>query len=240
MAISLVPPPEEYIRVFNAPAYPTAEAARLVGLTKGRVNRWVKGYEFSYHTLSEPHIRHSQKGPIVTEKEPRLLTYLSFLDLIELLLIREFLNQGIGHREVRSIFKEVRARKQVEHLAYENFFTMGKSVFWEIANGLLLKLSSGGQLGLSQLITELGHQIEFDKVTKLALQWYPMHPDRNVVIDPRVSFGHPVVAGRRITTATLFDLFNAEDQNADHVCEWMNIKSAQLESAIRFETQLIT
>jgi uncharacterized protein (DUF433 family) len=239
MATALVPPPAEYTRVFNAPSYPTAEAARLVGLSKGRVNRWIKGYDFSYQTQSRPRIRYSHKDPIVTDKDSRFLTYVSFIDLIELLLIREFLNQGINLPEIRSIFDEVRNRKHVEHLAYENFFTLGKSVFWEIANGLLMKLASGGQLGLAQLITKLGHQIEFDEATKLALQWYPMHPDRTVVIDPRVSFGHPVIAGRRITTAALFDLYNAENKDTDRVCEWMNIKAAQLESAIKFENQLI-
>jgi len=230
--------PEGYWNILDTPAYPTAEAARLVRLSRGRVKRWLEGYEFEYETKSQPFIRHSRKKPVIRDSQYRSSAYVSFLDLIDLLLIREFLKQGFSLQELRLLFDEVRERKQIHHLAYETFFTLGKNVFWEMSQGSLMKLSSGGQLALSQLITELGHQIDFDEETKIAIRWFPMHPDRNVVIDPRVSFGHPIISGRRITTSALFDLYNAEKQDAEHVCKWMNISSDQLESAVRFESLL--
>ena len=59
-----------------------------------------------------------------------------------------------------------------------------------------------------------------------------------MVIDPYVSFGHPVIAGTRITTSNVLDFFQAENRKIDLVCDWMGIKPQAAESAISFESQL--
>jgi uncharacterized protein (DUF433 family) len=235
---AVLSPGDEYRQLLDSPAYPLAEAARLVGLSSGQVRRWLKGYEFHYPTKRQPQLRHSKKPPVVPRGVDVEATYVSFLNLIDLLLVREFLREGFTLQQLRSIFAEAKRILKIDHLAYKTFFTIGRKVFLEIDDKAIVALMSGGQLAIDKFIRELGHQIEFDEETKLAIRWYPLHPDRNVVIDPHVSFGHPVVAGRRITTSNVFDFYQAEHRKIDVVCDWMDIEQAKAESAVRFELQL--
>ncbi|HEX9797864.1 MAG TPA: DUF433 domain-containing protein [Anaerolineales bacterium] len=224
--------------LLEAPAYPTAEAARLVGLSAGQVKRWLRGYDFDYRTKEQPQLRHSKKPPVVPRVKRKRSTYASFLDIIDLLLVQKFLEEDISLQQVRVEFEEAKSVLGVDHLGYETFFTLGRKVFLEIDSSWILALSSGGQMAIDQLIRDLGHQIEFDEQTKLAIRWYPLHPDRRVVIDPFVSFGRPVISGRRVTTSNIYDFFIAENERVDVVCEWMGVEKAEVQSAVELETKL--
>jgi len=224
--------------LLEAPAYPTAEAARLVGLSAGQVKRWLRGYDFDYRTKEQPQLRHSKKPPVVPRVKRKRSTYASFLDIIDLLLVQKFLEEDISLQQVRVEFEEAKSVLGVDHLGYETFFTLGRKVFLEIDSSWILALSSGGQMAIDQLIRDLGHQIEFDEQTKLAIRWYPLHPDRRVVIDPFVSFGRPVISGRRVTTSNIYDFFIAENERVDVVCEWMGVEKEEVQSAVELETKL--
>jgi len=224
----------------DSPAYPTAEAGRFVGLAPGRVRRWLQGYEFTYETKASPRFHRSRKKPVVVAESRPAARYASFLDLIDLLLVREFLQLGVSLQKIRRAFDEVRQRRNITHLAYETFFTLGKRIYLEFQDldGAMIELMTGGQMAFPSMIAQLGRQIEFDPNTKMAVRWYPLHPDRLVVIDPFVSFGHPTISGRRITTSTVVDLFFAEGQQLDPVCDWMGVSPAEVTAAVRFENML--
>lgn len=229
---------DRYLYMLDYPAYPTAEAARLADLSSGQVKRWLRGYEFAYRAKSEPHVRHSQKPPVIPRKPDPLRTYASFLDVIDLLLVSQFLEHGLSLQQVRLEFAEAKRILQVDHLAYETFFTIGRKVFLEIDAGYIVALSTGGQLAIDNVIRQLGEQIEFDEETKLAIRWYPLHPDRRVVVDPFISFGRPVISGRRITTSNIHEFFVSEEGNVDVICDWMGVKEADVRSALKLEEQL--
>ena len=228
----------KYRYLFDYPAYPTAEASRLIGLSSGQVRRWLRGYEFNYQTKKHPQFRHSKKSPVVPGQIKEEATYASFLDLIDLLLVAEFIKEGFTLQQLRIVFAEAKRLLEIDHLAYERFFTIGNQIFLEIDTSSIVALQTGGQLAIDKFIRTLGHQIEFDERTKLAIRWYPLHPNRNVVIDPCVSFGHPVITGTRVTTSNVFDFYQAENGEIDVICDWMNIEKVQVESAVKFEMQL--
>ncbi len=226
-----------YHFLLESPAYPIAEASRLVRLSSGQIRRWLRGYEFDYLTKGPPQIRHSQKPPVVPGTA-RETPFASFLDLIDLILVREFLQEGFTLQQLRLIFAEAKEILEIDHLAYETFFTIGRSVFLETSAKSMVALSTGGQLAIDEFIRSLGHQIEFDEETKLAVRWYPLHPDRNVVVDPTISFGHPVISGRRVTTSNIYDFYQAEHGDIDVICDWMDVEQVKVKSAIDFELQL--
>jgi uncharacterized protein (DUF433 family) len=53
-----------------------------------------------------------------------------------------------------------------------------------------------------------------------------------------VSFGRPVISGRRVTTSNIYDFFIAENERVDVVCEWMGVEKAEVQSAVELETKL--
>ena len=203
--------------VWDIPMYDTALAARLTGLTKGRVRRWLKGYEYRYTTKTGTKLHTGHKDPVITRSKPIDTSYASFLDLIDLLFINKFLEYGISLQRIRKALYEAETLIGGHHFAQSVFFTDGKNIYLQVKDNAdaLMELLSGGQWVISSVIKQLGHQIEFDSPTGFAKRWYPLGQNGLIVLDPNISFGNPSIVNRGITTANVYDFFLAEGQKID-------------------------
>ena len=220
------------------PSYPVAEAGRLVGLTAGRVRRWLRGYEYTYGDAVRG------QPPVVQDRGIRS-PYASFLDLVDLLFVKRFLDHGVSLQKVRRALEEARAVLGTEHFARQTFFTRDGSIYLRLLDEVpkdrgdaILELMSGGQWVIAPVIRELAEQIEFDPPERLASRWYPLGRDRPVVLDPMVSFGAPSIVGSGVKTININDLFVAEDENLAAVRAWWDLTDGEIQAAVEFERQL--
>ena len=225
----------ELIQEIDSPIYPSAEAGRLVNLSTTRVSRWLKGYDYQY----DSQVRHQQA--VIRRQGTEGTSYASFLDLVDLLFVKQFLDYGVSLQKVRKALDEAVIILNTHHFARQCFFTDGNNIFVKMKEqgDAILQLLSGGQWVIASMIQKLASQIDFDATTGLALRWFPMGHKGLVVLDPIISFGRPSLINSRITTANVFDLFNAEKKKIKRVCNWMNIPPKEVEAAIRFEKQLV-
>ncbi len=220
------------------PAYSVAEAGRLARLTSGRVRRWLRGYEYSYGDAV-------RGQPPVLQGSGTESSYASFLDLVDLLFVKRFLDHGVSLQKVRRALDEARRLLGTDHFARQTFFTDGGSIFLELQEGArrgrgeaILELMSGGQWVIAPVIRELARQIEFESPEGLASRWYPLGQNRPVVLDPTVSFGAPSIAGRGVKTINIHDLFVAENENLASVRAWWDLTDDEIQAAVDFERQL--
>ncbi len=225
----------ELIQEIDSPIYPSAEAGRLVNLSTTRVSRWLKGYDYQY----DSQVRHQQA--VIRRQGTEGTSYASFLDLVDLLFVKQFLDYGVSLQKVRKALNEAVKILNTHHFARQCFFTDGNNIFVKMKEqgDAILQLLSGGQWVIASMILKLASQIDFDATTGLAQRWFPMGHKGLVVLDPMISFGRPSLINSRITTANVFDLFNAEKKKIKRVCNWMNIPPKEVEAAIRFEKQLV-
>ena len=102
-------------------------------------------------------------------------------------------------------------------LLEEQFSTLGTDLF-VVRVGEIINLSRNGQIEMADLIRAYLERVERDaagvpiKLYPFMRSQPPRDQPRTVVIDPRVSFGRPVVAGTGIPTAVLAEQFKAGDQ----------------------------
>lgn len=214
-------------------AYTAAEVGRLVDLNAARVRRWLTGYDYR---LADQR-RHQR--PVVKRKHDES-TFASFLDLVDLLFVKCFLDHGVSLQKVRRALDEARKILGTNHFARQTFFTDGKNVYLEMKGRgkALLQLLSGGQWVIAPIIIQLAKQIDFDAPTGLARRWYPLGPEGRVVLDPLVSFGRPTIVQKGIATANVYDFFLAEEQRVERVTEWMNLDFNDVNAAVTFERKL--
>jgi len=219
------------------PAYSVAEAGRLVGLAPGRVRRWLRGYEYAYCDTV-------RGQPPVLRGRPVGSSYASFLDLVDLLFVKQFLDRGVSLQKVRRALDEARELLGTDHFARRTFFTDGGSIFLRLqeADGdwpdALLELMSGGQWVIAPVIRELARQIDFESPDGLAKRWYPLGRDRPVVLDPTVAYGAPSITGRGVKTTNIHDLFVAEGESLASVRSWWELSDDEIRAAVDFERQL--
>lgn len=127
-------------------------------------------------------------------------------------------------------------------LLQEQFATRGAELFVERL-GEIINLSRNGQVEMAELIRAYLERVERD--TKgVPIKLYPFmrsqslrEQPRTVVIDPRISFGRPVVAGTGIPTAVLAEQFKAGDPVPDLAKEYATSEEAVWD-AIRCELDL--
>ena len=231
----------ELFRILDAPTYSISEASRLVGITRWRINRWLKGYEYTYYVGEETREGHQES--VVTRNDLPRKTYASFLDLIDLLFVKRFLEHGFSLQFIRMALEEARERLGTPHFARDTFFLSGKHIILQMGtkSKFMVALLTGGQGAMPEIIKQLGDKIDFEEVTGFgfASRWYPLGRDGMIVVDPQVSFGRPTILGRSIATENIYDLYLGESKQIDFVSHWFEIPARETQAAVNYEASLV-
>jgi len=103
----------------------------------------------------------------------------------------------------------------------------------------LVELFTNGQWVIEPVIKQYAKRIDFDRVTNYAKRWRPVEGNNQIVIDPKISFGSPIIKGRGITTNTVYDLYLAEGEKIDPVTSWYGLDKSEVKAAVDFERWLI-
>ena len=216
------------------PLYEPAEAARLVGLTRGQTARWLFGYSYPYREQLR------RQNPLVSRqlgtRDARLA---SFLDLIELRAAKLFLDRGRSPQRVRRAFMEAQeACQEPFPFATRRLYTAGSRIFLKLQHGRLLELLTGGQWAMETVLRDYLEQLDFDEQSGLADTWWPMGRRVPIQITPRRAFGSPTVKNRNLKTSTILDLYLAEGRHTEPVVHWFDLEAAEVEAAVRYEEGL--
>lgn len=225
-------------KILTTPTYTIAEASQLVGVSRGRISRWLMGYEYTYKVKSE--MRDGKQDSVVNQSEQ---PQTSFLDLIDLLFVNRFIEHGFTLQFLRQALEEARRLLGTPHFARNKFFTHGKQITLELnpESKYMIALMTGGQSAMSEIVEQFDDKIEFEDVTGfgLANRWYPRGKEGLIVIDPQISFGRPTIIGRGVATENIYDLYLGEKKKIDPVSNWYKIPRDEINAAILFQTSLV-
>jgi uncharacterized protein (DUF433 family) len=221
---------------FNTGIYSVRDAARLTGVSTGRIRRWLLGYQ--YHSrkkaYTSPPLWQGQWKPI--EKSLAL----GFLDLIEILFVEAFLKAGISWITLREARERAEKMFGVSHPFCTNrFVTDGREIFAELHRATgepsLLEII-GRQQVFAQIVTPFLRELEFVEGGGL-VRWWPLGESRGVVLDPTRNFGRPIVSRRGVPTELLAAAAKAAG-STEEVARWYEMPEAEIADAIEFERQL--
>lgn len=217
--------------------YSPSDAARLVRVSPARIRGWVEGYNGV------------TTKPIITNQIDRVddRIALSFVNLIESLFIAQFSRHGIHVRSLRAMADEAKKLFNNPHpFATQHVFrTDGQTVFAEIIETVgdkkLTKLYNLKQhnFAFRDMLIEAFHEQVVYGPEGYAHLWYPRkkrYP--NVLINPHVAFGKPVMKDSGIPTVTLYDAYFAEHKDADEVAKWYKTTAESVREAVNFERHL--
>jgi uncharacterized protein (DUF433 family) len=85
----------------------------------------------------------------------------------------------------------------------------------------------------------LAKGLTFDPKTHLVGSWQPFPSEfPDIVVDPRFSYGQPVIEPRCVPTAALLRSWKAERGNIGRVAEWFGVSNDNVDEAIQFEARL--
>jgi uncharacterized protein (DUF433 family) len=230
--------PHEHTSANSVGVYTLPEAARIVRMNPKKVKRLVQGYEWG-----GPNKPHGSSPPLFRgqyEEDGGPLN-LSFLDLIELLFVRDFQRQGMSMHSIRRAAEMAATLfKDVNHpFCLRQFSTDGKDIFVTVAD----------EAGDRHLLNLVKRQHAFDVVMKPFLKqleytdtgilrrWFPMGKGTQVVLDPSFSFGAPVVMSDKVPTSALYGAHMAGETD-EAIAHWYEVPEDAVRQAIEYEHSL--
>jgi len=192
-------------------AYSVPEAAHCLGVPASTLRAWFAGQNYSH----KGELR--RFSAVIRPADPKS-PGLSFSNLVEAYVLTAIRRKHlIGLPTIRRGLRHLTDRLGSKRpLLEEQFATRGAELFVERL-GEIINLSRNGQVEMADLIRAYLERVERD-AKGVPIKLYPFmrsqpsrEQPRSVVIDPRVSFGQPVVAGTGIPTAVLAEQFKAGD-----------------------------
>ena len=221
----------DWTKLVDTGLYTVPLAARILATHPDKVRSWVEGYA------------NSSADPILVRQVPRIggRPVLGFLDLIESAFVRHFRTIGYSPQTIRKVAIKLRDKHGNDHPFAMNkrFRADGKSIFEEV-------ISDAGERRLVNVMTDnfvMVPTIEktlFDQVFYLddtAVEWTPLIEFPGIVMNPRMSFGRPVLKEFRIPTETIARSAAIEDAIEDTADEFGISVDAVL-NAVAFENEL--
>jgi len=216
--------------------YTVSEASHLSGVSSGRIRRWLKGYRYKSHRrrYTSPALWHGELEPIDDSLA------LSFLDLVEVRFVEAFLKEGVSWTVLR------RARQRAQKLFNDphpfcsnKFVTDGHAIFAELhektGEASLVDIARDQKV-FGQIVKPFFKELEFSEDNVL-LRWRPLGERRQVVLDPKRSFGQPIVDIEGVPTCILASALKANGSIVE-VVRWFEVKESALHDAIEFEQKL--
>ena len=209
------------------PAYSIPLAAHYLRVPLTTLRYWVLGQ--TYRTDKGP----KRAQPVILLPDPRR-HLLSFFNLAEAHILRALRKeQKIQLPDIRRAIDIVAARIKRPHpLLQDRFKTDGARLFVEALEKQLIDASGFGQMVMPELMEHL-ERLDFED--KIVSRLYPFTRrndagPRTIFIDPRYSFGRPVLDRIYVPTAVIGERYEAgesvEDLAKDYGCNGLEIEEA--------------
>jgi len=216
----------------EVPAYGIAEAAGYLRLPLSTLRAWMLGQRYragDAQRFFKPVIE-------IADRKGRLLSFINLVEAFVLAGIRR--EHEIPLPKVRRALDYVRRTFPAPRpLAQERFQTDGVDLFVE-KFGALIGATQEGQLQMREIIRDrLKHVRRDPQGVPEKIVLFPAHSRSAkgaVVIDPRLSFGRPVLDGLGVRTAILYERFMAGEDVSDLARDY-DAPPEAIENAIRCE-----
>lgn len=222
------------------PTYGITEAAHYLRIPRTTIRDWVSGRSYpgkAGKRFARPVVR-------LADAHTKLLSFMNLVEIHVLDAIRR--KHEIPLEKVRAAVRYLSEKFPSDHpLADQEFETDGLSLFIEKFSQLI-NISQAGQLAMRDVLQAHLQRIERD-VAGIPVKLYPFtrkreraepkEEPRAIVIDPRVSFGRPVLAGTGIPTAVIAERYKA-GESVDELADDYGRPRLEIEEAIRCELSL--
>lgn len=215
------------------PRYTIAQAARYLHISPTTLRSWVMGrpYPIAGGRRYSP--------PLVLRpfaEDPRL----SFPNLVEAHVLRALRTRHeVPMSVVRTALDYAENEFNIKRLLLrDDLRTAAGTVFIERL-GQLFDIGRSGQIVLRELLDAHLRRIDRD-VSGLPLRLFPVNTARGlegpkiVAVDPRVSFGHPIISGKGVRTLTIVERLDAGEPR-DVVAADYQLEEHEIDEAILYE-----
>jgi uncharacterized protein (DUF433 family) len=221
----------------NVPAYTVVDAAHYLNIPPNTIRSWILGRDYK---LSDGTLRRYQRVIKLSSQKGQLL---SFFNLVEAHVLRALrAHHSIDLQKIRRALNFVQREYGWERpLIQQEFKTDGVGLFVDHL-GKLVDASRSGQVVIKEVMDHLD-RIEWEG--SFAVRLFPFtrtsttDAPKTVFIDPRYSFGRPILRDCHVSTAAIAQRYKA-GESIEELADDYGCTSLDIEEGIRCEFRLAT
>lgn len=225
---------DDVINLLDRPTYGFSQVDRLLCLRAGTARRWIDGYTRASKSY-EPVVRESSTGVSIA----------TWGEFVETRLLAEYRDAGVPLIRMRPVIAGLREELNTQ-------YPLASARTWLRPHGRELVQEVQERVGLESRLALVVHRTgqtvpewsDEAEGFRESLEWTdqsetaelvrirPRSELREVVVDPLIGFGEPVVRGVR--TEVIAELFGA-GETTEMIAETYELKRSTVDEAVRFE-----
>lgn len=218
---------EELNQQLGAGIYTLPDVAFLLKLPQGKVRRWMK--DFWDTKLSEQHQNNYSWG---TGRNKATNFYM----LIEFYVFYQLRELNVSTNKILIAHKDMAEQMDTPYpFASSKLFTDGKNILFTHKDGTIVEADKSRQAAFKEIIENFCKKITFSTTSQMAENFYPLGPDKHIVVNPHHQFGQPVVSETNILAETLYDLYLA-GESIPFLSRLYQLQETDVENAISLFT----
>lgn len=204
--------------------YTIPDIASILRLPTAKVRRWMKEYWNDKFSRGEDHTFSQGYGK---EQVTNFYTLIEFYTFYQLRL------NGVSSSKINHAHDVLANVYKTQYpFAKSNILTDGKNIFFSGEVGEIIEADKSLQINIKEVLEPFCKSIDFD-VNELAVRFYPLGKNHEVIIDPKRQFGQPIIGDTNILTETVFDLYRAGEP-LKVIANIFELTSKQVKDAIDF------
>lgn len=213
-------------------AYSYAEVSRALHIPASTLRAWTQGQEYEYRGDRR------EFRPVLINTPPDGLTYNNVVEAYVLRALRTVHNLSLG--QVRQAQQTAKERYGINRLFIHEQLRIAPGEMFLDEYTSLVSLSHGEQLAMGKILQAYLERVEYDD-DKLATLFYPLtrgpkatNSPKLIALNPKVSFGKPIIKSRGIRTSVVVDRIDAGEE-PEHVAADFGLTMDEVDEAVFFE-----
>ncbi len=196
--------------------YLTEDISLLLGLPKSKVNKWLADYWSGYYWKN-------QRTKVV-----------DFMGLIEFYIFYQLREREISAKKIKDAHESLKKLFDTEFpFASSNLITYGKEIKFNHKK-TIVDADKTFQLNIPEIVIPFSEKIEYS-TDSLAKLFYPAGKNVDIVSNPHIKYGSPVIKGTGIQISVIYN-FLLGGEKPDFVAELYQIQLNQVLSVLNFYT----
>jgi uncharacterized protein (DUF433 family) len=204
--------------------YSVPDVARILGLELPFVRRWLKEYWENQFKAKKKFQSTWGSGREKT---------VHFYTLIEFYVFYQLRKQGLSAQNIAKSHEIIAEELNVQFpFASSTILTDGKKILYKIEDDLIVNADKSRQLNFSAIIKDFCHQMDFGK-DSLAIRYWPLGKEKNIVVDPHHQLGQPIIRNTNILAETLYRMYTAGEK-INFISSLYDVSESDVKDSIEF------
>ncbi len=204
--------------------YSVPDVARILNLELRFVRRWLREYWENKFKAGKKIYSTWGSGRDKT---------VHFYTLIEFYVFYQLRKQKLSAQSIAKSHEIIAEELNSQFpFATSTILTDGKKILYKIDDDIIVNADKSKQLNFSTIIKEFCQQIDFGK-DHLALRYWPLGKQRNIIVDPHHQLGQPTIKNTNILAETLYRMYIAGEK-VNFIASLYNVLESDVKDSIEF------